>query len=1025
MKEKGYSRKRKLGLSFLLFFLVCYSTILGQTPLLRGRVTDSQNIPLVGVNVVEKGTSNGTVTDMDGNYSLKVSDNATIVFSYIGFKNQEVKWDGKNALDIVMQEDSELLSEVVVVGYGVQKKSDLTGSIASVNRETIESVPVTNLVSALQGQVPGLLASNTSWNPGDGPEIFIRGKRSINASNDPLFVVDGTPMTSEINGLNQYDIESVEVLKDASATAIYGSRGANGVVLITTKQGSEGKTTIDYNGYVGVQTIQNRVEMMNGGEYAEFTREAYRNSTRANKYLSDKPDMEQDKLLPMFKQDPYVLESVLMGYDNNGNYNPDNVRWHDWFSDISQNALITNHSLSIRGGNQKTNFLTSVSYNFTDGIIKDKNYKRYTIRLNLNHSINDFIKVGIQSQYANFVKQRGSEMEEDSYLYRITPLGRFVNEDGSLPFLIGADAQMYNPMLNLQPGAIDRPLKTNQYLGNFYAEFKLPIDGLRFRSNLGLDFRSVQDYQYFAKETTNRQNGTSYASNGTSQKNMYTWENYFTYDKDLSDKHHINLTLLQSIQQDENEMSSSAVEKLPTNSLKYYDLGAGLLINNVSSGYTKWNLASFMGRVNYNLLDKYLFTISARYDGSSRLAEGHKWVLFPSAAFAWRASEEQFIKEVGWINNLKIRFGYGKTGNSAIDPYQTKGTIARNYYVFGNGATEVIGYTPSEMMNNNLTWETTDQWNMGLDFGFFGNRINGSIDYYLQNTYDLLLERQLPVVSGFTSIMSNIGKTRNNGIEVFLNVKNIDNRNFTWRTDWTFSYNKQKIVELYDGKIDDVGNRWFIGYPIDVYYDYEKIGIWQNTSEDLAEIEKFNANGGSFAPGKIRLKDVDGDYKITDTDRVILGHRYPTTMIGMNNYLKYRNFDFSILLYSNLGGTMKNTFEFMEKPGRANALKLIDYWTPSNPTNAFPRPSVDQERVDYAGTLGYDKTDFIRIRNITFGYSLPNKLLNNQGINNLRIYFAANNPYINTKFTGIDPEGASGKTTPSISTWMFGADLTF
>jgi len=276
--------------------------------------------------------------------------------------------------------------------------------------------------------------------------------------------------------------------------------------------------------------------------------------------------------------------------------NPDNVRWHDWFSDISQNALITNHSLSIRGGNQKTNFLTSVSYNFTDGIIKDKNYKRYTIRLNLNHSINDFIKVGIQSQYANFVKQRGSEMEEDSYLYRITPLGRFVNEDGSLPFLIGADAQMYNPMLNLQPGAIDRPLKTNQYLGNFYAEFKLPIDGLRFRSNLGLDFRSVQDYQYFAKETTNRQNGTSYASNGTSQKNMYTWENYFTYDKDLSDKHHINLTLLQSIQQDENEMSSSAVEKLPTNSLKYYDLGAGLLINNVSSGYTKWNLASFSGK---------------------------------------------------------------------------------------------------------------------------------------------------------------------------------------------------------------------------------------------------------------------------------------------------------------------------------------------------------------------------------------------------------------------------------------------
>jgi hypothetical protein len=273
--------------------------------------------------------------------------------------------------------------------------------------------------------------------------------------------------------------------------------------------------------------------------------------------------------------------------------------------------------------------------------------------------------------------------------------------------------------------------------------------------------------------------------------------------------------------------------------------------------------------------------------------------------------------------------------------------------------------------------------------------------------------------------MSNIGKTRNNGIEVFLNVKNIDNRNLTWKTDWVFSYNKQQIVELYNGKVDDVGNRWFIGYPTDVYYDYKKIGIWQNTPEDLTEIEKINANGGNFAPGKIRLQDVDGDNKITDIDRVILGHRYPTIMAGMNNYLKFKNFDFSVILYSNFGGTMKNTFEFMEKPGRANAMKFIDYWTPSNPTNAFPRPSVDQERVDYASTLGYDKTDFIRVRNITLGYSFPNKSINNLGVNSLRLYLSANNPYIYTKFTGIDPEGASGETTPSISTWMFGVDLTF
>lgn len=988
-----------------------------------GIVFDVNNVPLVGVNVVEKGTTNGTVTDINGNFTLEVEENAVIEFSYIGFIAQEIPWDGVSALRIVLREDSEVLNELVVIGYGVQKKSDLTGAIASITKETIESIPATNLVSVLQGQVPGILVSNTSWNPGDDPQIFIRGKRSINASNDPLFVVDGMPMTSGINGMNQHDIESVEVLKDASATAIYGSRGANGVILISTKQGSEGKTTIDYNGYAGVQTIQNRVDMMNGGEYAEYTREAYRNSSRANKYLSDVPDMEQDKLLPMFKQDPYVLESVLMGYDSNGNYNPDNVRSSDWFSGITQNALVTNHSLNIRGGSKKTKFMASASYNFTDGIIKDKDFKRYITRLNLDHSINDFIKVGVQSQYTNFVQQRGSEMERDSYQYRITPLGRFVNDDGSLPMLIGSDAQMYNPLLNLQPGVIDRPLKTNQFLGNFYAEFTLPVEGLRFRSNLGLDFRSMQDYEFYAKETTPRQNGTSYAKNATSQKNMYTWENYFMYDKELNDKHHLNLTFLQSIQQDVNESNSSAVENLPANSLKYYDLGAGLLINNVGSNYTKWNLASFMGRANYSLLDKYLLTVSARYDGASRLAKGHKWVLFPSAALAWRMSEESFMENADWISNLKARFGYGRTGNSAIDPYQTGGTISKRYYVFGNGATETIGYTPEDMINNDLTWETTNQWNVGIDFGFFKNRINGSIDYYLQNTHDLLLERQLPVVSGFKSVMSNIGKTRNHGIEIFLNTKNIDNKDFSWTTDWIVSYNKQKIVELYNGKIDDVGNRWFIGHPTDVYYDHKKIGIWQNTPEDLAEIEKFNANGANFAPGKIKLQDVDGDYRITDADRVILGQRYPTVMAGLNNYLRYGGLDFSIVLYANFGGTMKNTFEFMEKPGRANALKLIDYWTPSNPTNAFPRPSVDQERVDYANTLGYDKTDFVRIRNITLGYSLPDRLINNIG--SVRLYLSANNPYIHTKFTGIDPEGASGQTSPSISTWMFGVDLTF
>lgn len=996
-----------------------------QQRIIKGTIVDSHNESIIGANIIEKGTNNGTISDINGAFILELkSTNPLLIVSYIGFKNQEIRIENEDNYKIKLVEDSETLDEVIVVGYGVQKKSDLTGSIASLSQEVISSVPATDISSALQGQIPGLLSSTTSWNPGDSPEILIRGKRSINASNEPLYVVDGIPMTSSINTINQHDIESIEVLKDASATAIYGSRGANGVILVTTKQGKEGKTIIDYNGYIGIQTIQNRVKMMNGGEYAEYTREAYRNSTRANKYLSDSPDMEQDKLLPMFKQDSYVLESVLTAYDSNGNYNPNKVRYHDWFNDISQDAIITNHSINIRGGGEKTSFMTSASYNYTDGVIKDKSYERYTIRLNLDHSINNYVSIGTQSQYASSIQQRGSGMETDSYLYRITPLGRFINEDGTLPLLIGSDAQMYNPQLNLKKGVIDRPLKNTQYLGNFYLNIKFPIDGLSFRSNLGLDFLSVQDYEYYAKETTSRQNGTSFAKNATSHRKMYTWENYFTYNKFFNDKHSLNLTLLQSIQQEQAESNSSAVENLPSNNLKYYDQAAGLLIKNVGSDYYKWNLASFMGRINYNLLNRYLFTISARYDGSSRLAEGHKWVLFPSAAFAWRIIEEGFMKDTA-IDNLKFRLGYGKTGNSAIDPYQTKGTIAKKYYAFGNGATEVIGYTPYDMMNENLTWETTDQWNIGLDFGFLKNRINLTADLYLQNTSDLLLERQLPVVSGFSNVLSNIGKTRNKGVEIHLNTLNVKNSNFIWKTDWIFSFNKQEIVELYNGKVDDIGNTWFIGKPTDVYYDYEKVGIWQNTPEDLSEMEKFNRNGGGFEPGKIRLKDVDGDYKITDIDRVILGNRYPTTMASLNNYFEYLNFDLSISMYANFGGMLKNGFEFMEKPGRANAMQLIDYWTPNNPTNAYPRPSVDQERVDYSNTLGYDKSDFFRIKNITFGYSLNNKIINKIGVSNLRLYMMVNNPYIYTKFTGIDPEGATKQTTPSASTWILGANLSF
>lgn len=648
---------------------------------ITGKVVDDKGESVIGASIAVQGTTLGTITNLDGEYTLaNVPENSEVTVSFIGYKTLIFKANDKALSKITLKEDTEMLDEVVVVGYGTVKKRDLTGSISSVNAQKIADVPVTSVVEALQGRSPGVVVSNTSWEPGSEPSIFVRGKRSITASNGPLYVVDGIPITGGVSEISPADIESMEILKDASATAIYGSRGANGVIIITTKQGKEGKTKVDYNGYVGFQTIQNKLDMMNGAEYAEYTREAYRNSTGKNKYLSDVPNKEQDMLLPMFSQDAYVLESVLMGYDENGNYDPSKVRSNDWFDAVTRQGFLTEHQLNIRGGGAKTSFMASATYNKVDGVVKDQSYQRYSVRLNLSHTINKYIKIGGQTQYSFSEKQRGSNMISDNYMYRITPLGSLYEKDGSLTQKIGGDELMYNPLYNLVDGAVDRPLKTSRFLGSYFLDVTFPIKGLTFRSNLGIDARTQQDYEFYSAATTERQFGSSYAKSSMTKYSMFTWENFFTYKRDFGTKHSLGVTLLQSVQQDLRESLNASAEDISADVLKYYDLGAGSIIDGIGSGYRKWTMASFMGRVNYNYLGRYLLTVSARYDGSSRLADGHKWVLFPSAALAWRISDEKFMKNIKWLDNLKLRVGYGKTGNSSVDPYQTRGTLSKVYY---------------------------------------------------------------------------------------------------------------------------------------------------------------------------------------------------------------------------------------------------------------------------------------------------------------------------------------------------------
>ncbi|MDR3341116.1 MAG: TonB-dependent receptor [Candidatus Symbiothrix sp.] len=1014
--------------SLCLFTAVDVSATVSQQPgyKVSGTVTEANGEPVIGASVKEKGTTNGSVTDVDGKFTFNVSSEATTLeVSYLGYRTETIQVIAGQPVKVTLTEDTEQLDEVVVVGYGTVKKRDLTGSVGSVSAKKIIESPVVSAAEAIQGKVAGVLVSNSSWTPGATPSILIRGTRSINASNDPLYVVDGIPISMAPNLFSPGDIESIEVLKDASATAIYGSRGANGVILITTKRGKSGKAQVTYNGYYGATTIQNKLELMNGAEYAEYVRESYRG---AGQYASDVPNMELDKTLSSFIGDDYTWQSIAMAYDANGNYDPSKVRSGAlWWEEVERTGMVTDHQLNVSGGNDKSQYAFGATYYRAEGIYKNQDYQRYSVKLSIDTEATSWLKIGGQSHYSNSLQHRGTAFQDS---WRVNPLGRLYDDEGNLTECTsGVDTQWWNPLQYLAPGAVVNPYKVHRFLGSYYGEVKLPLDGLRFRTNVGIDFHSRQDYSFASALA--RTNTLNRAQNSTAQTFAYTNENLLYYDKQIG-KHSFGATLLQSVQRNRAESLSATVQNLPSDELLFNDIASALEITAYDSNNQVWSLASFMGRLNYNFNSRYYATVSMRYDGSSRLAEGHKWVSFPAFALAWRINEESFLRNFQQLNNLKLRLGYGVTANAAISPYQTKGLLAKKYYNYGTSY--VIGYAPSSLPDKSLTWETTAQWNIGLDFGFFGGRLNGSVEGYMQNTSDLLLNRQLPAASGYSSVLTNVGKTKNKGLEISLSSVNVKTKDFAWSTDIMYSTNKEEIVELYNGKVDDIGNSWFIGEAINVFYDYKKTGIWQDTPEDQAEMAKYNANGHRFAPGTIKLLDVNGDYKITaDDDRLLLGHKNPSHIFSLSNTLNYKDFDLNLIVYGTAGGMLLNGTRIDHQSYRNNSVKL-DYWTASNPTNAYPQPNRLQDNIDYESALYYEKSDFLRIKTITLGYSLPNKLLSKAYISNCRFYVTAQNPFVFTNFTGVDPEGATtalgsgtarSYASPSISTWLLGVNLNF
>lgn len=991
----------------VLSVLLLFASLLirAQNAPVTGKVSQSDGTPLAGVSVVVKGTSNGTATDATGHFRLSAPPNSILVFSYVGFLRKEVPVGNRTTFNVILEEDSKKLDEVVVVGYGQFRRRDITGSISKVRGEDIRALPVTNAQQALQGRAPGVDVVTSSNKPGSEPQVRIRGNRSFSAGNDPLYVVDGIPLAGGISDINPQDIESIEILKDASATAIYGSRGANGVVLISTRHGKTGEAVVSYDAYYGNAESLGRIDVMNGPQFAEYKRE----SRRATGNYNDSDPNADKKLF-----EPVELESILLG------------RTTDYQGLLLRKGIQTSHQLGVTGGTDKTKYAISFGYFKDDGIVKGQDYTRYNVRINLDQQIGKYVKVGTASTAVLSIRD-GEAFNPIGGALQENPLGVPYDKDGNLIFLPTTDGLRTNPVYEILPGNNVDKRRRIRLFNSMYGEVQLNKD-LKFRLNFGPDITQDNRGTFQGRFTNARRGGDPTAAQSNFYRLAYTVENILTYNKTFRKNHVLNVTALYSFQSQRDESSNTSVLGVPVETQQYFNLGAANQVTGVGSNLSEFTIASWMGRVNYTLRDKYLLTVTGRADGSSRFAPGHKWSFFPSFALGWNLINESFISRMKNLSNLKLRFSYGQTGNTDISPYLTQGSLSRTVYAFGNNG--AFGYRPNEIPNPNLKWESTASLNLGVDFGFFNDRVYGSVDVYRQHTTDLLLRKFLPISNGFNSILQNVGSTENKGVEIQLSTVNIKNKNFTWTTDFTWATNQEKILELFSGQKNDIGNGWFIGYPIRVYYDYKKIGIWQ--TEDAALAASYKQK-----PGEIRVADVSGpngkpDGKIDANDRVILGTQQPKWTGSVNSRFIYRNFDLSVFVFARVGGMIRSRFhdQYNTLFGRYNNLN-VNYWTPKNPTNDFPRPNQNQEFPIYSSSMSYFDGSFVKIRNITLGYTFTSELARKLKLQSLRFYLSAQQPFIfapyRQKYKGIDPEEVGEVTadTPSSRLLLFGLNARF
>jgi len=976
-------------------------TIIEQQKSISGKVTDSTGAGLPGVSVVVKGTITGVITDMDGKYSLpKVPENAILQFSFVGMKSQEIAVENKTTINVTLDEESIGIEEVVAIGYGTARKKDLTGALTRINADDKSTLPNINAVQTMRGSVAGLRVTDSGKAGSDGT-ILIRGNRSITAGNDPLIVLDGIPMVGgKLSDISSNDIESIDILKDASSAAIYGSRATNGVILITTKRGKDSKPVLNYSGYYGYSDFARTPNLMGPDKYLQLKKDA-------SVFLGG-----QATPLNPIEQEVLDAGKAISPWDA-----------------ISQDAPMMNHELSVAGKSDRVNFYVSGSWADQKSVIMGDQFKRLTLRANIDIKVNDWLNIGTNTGYT-FKDYSGVEANIGQ-ASQMSPFSKYQYDDGQPIAVAMGDVLPGNPIFNVL--WTDNYQITNNLFSNIYADIKLPLEGLTYRLNVANNLRYNETKNFTPTYDRDGNKRTSFASQNWSKGMDFTLENILKYNKTFNKIHNLDATLMYGIESTKNTGMYGSGSLLFSDALGYYGVSLGDVQTASASG-TEMKAVSSMARVGYRLMDRYMLNLTIRRDGYSAFGSGNKYGNFPSVGLGWVISEEKFLSEVKWLEFLKLRYSYGKNGNRAISPYSSLSLMdAANFkYVFGDAGVTSVGVSPTSMSNINLGWESTLASNVGIDFNLFSGKITGAVEYYNMNTKDLLLSSQIPNMTGYPVFTTNVGSVNNKGVEITLNTVNVKTGGFEWGTTFTFAKNNNKITDLMDIDGDGIGdddpsNRRFIGKPMFSYLDYVWDGIWQ-VGDDMA------IDPGAKA-GYIRFKDVSGpdgvpDGKIDPLDRQVLPSSLPDFTAGMTNTFTYKGVTLSVLFYTSQGGKASNSWI---NPGtnfyaRLNQLDL-PYWTPDNPLKN--RPSVGYPNPKGYGF--YEDRSFIRLQDVSLSYDFPKSLLAKANLNNLKVFVSGKNLATWTKWHGWDPEHASGfnpygaasQSGPLMKSFVVGLNLNF